>query len=209
MGSRLLVYDSTCVRHGFGLSTAWSLGASLYRGLGRLDGARGVTSWEEALRWLERQRDPIAEVQYWGHGKWGRALVDRDILNASALSPSHHLYKGLEALRERLLPGALVWFRTCETFGASRGIDFARRLSDFLGARVAGHTFIIGFHQSGLHGLAPGCAPDWSADEGLAEGCPDEPRQAKWSSAREPRTITCLTGRVPDGWLSGLGYSQG
>ena len=203
MGSRLLVYDRTCTGGPggvFGLSTAWSAGASLYRSLGRLDDTRGVASWEEALAWLGDREDPISEVQYWGHGHWGSALAGSEVLDARALANGHPLRRGLDALRARLSPGALLWFRTCETFGAARGIDFARRLSDHLGARVAGHTFIIGFHQSGLHALAPGGVPDWSADEGLAEGSPEEPRRARWSSPFAPRTITCLAGRVPDGW---------
>jgi hypothetical protein len=129
-------------------------------------------------------------------------LVDRDPLDGGALSPRHRLHRGIEALRERLVPGALLWFRTCETFGARRGIDFARRLSDHLGARVAGHTFIIGLHQSGLHGLAPGALPDWSPSEGLAAGTPDDPQQAKWSSPLAPRTITCFSGRVPAEWFA-------
>jgi hypothetical protein len=205
MAERLLVYDRTCgggPGGAFGLSTAWRAGAGLYRGLGRLDDTRGVTSWEEAFDWLEARREPIAEVQYWGHGRWGRALVAADVLDASAIGAGHRLRRGLDGLRERLVPGALLWFRTCETFGASRGIDFARRLSDHLGARVAGHTFIIGFHQSGLHGLAPGGAPDWSPDEGIAEGSPDEPLRARWSTPFAPRTITCLAGRVPEVWFS-------
>jgi hypothetical protein len=211
MGSRLLIFDRTCTAgpgNALGLSRAWSAGATLYGGLGRLDGASGVASWDEALGWLARHDRPIAEVQFWGHGKWGAALVGSDALDARALSPRHPLHRRLEAVRERLEPGALVWFRTCETFGASRGLDFARRLSDHLGARVAGHTFIIGFHQSGLHGLAPGCAPDWSAGEGLAEGSPDDPRQARWSSPLAPRTITCLEGRVPEAWFSSRGAPQ-
>ncbi len=205
MGSRLLIYDRTCASgpgNAFGLSTAWRAGAGLYRGLGRLDEARGVASWGEALGWLGERRDPIAEVQYWGHGRWGCAFAGGEVLDARALGPRHPLRRRLDAVRERLAPGALLWFRTCETFGAARGIDFARRLSDHLGARVAGHTFIIGFHQSGLHGLAPGGVPDWSPDEGLAEGSPEEPRRARWSSPLAPRTITCLAGRVPEGWFS-------
>lgn len=205
MGARLLIYDRTCAGgpgKAFGLSTAWSVGAGLYRGLGRLDGSHGVGSWEEALDWLGAHDGPIAEVQYWGHGRWGEVFVDEDVLDARVLSRRHRLYPKMEAVRERLSPGALVWFRTCETLGAARGIAFARRLSDFLGARVAGHTFIIGFHQSGLHGVAPGCAADWSAEEGLAEGSADEPRKARWSSPLAPRTITCLAGRVPEGWFA-------
>jgi hypothetical protein len=205
MASRLLVYDRTCTRgpgQPFGLSTAWSAGAGLYRKLGRLDDTRGVESWDEALGWLADRKDPIAEVQYWGHGRWGCAHVAGDVLDARALAPRHPLRRRLDAVRERLAPGALVWFRTCETFGATRGLDFARRLSDHLGARVAGHTFIIGFHQSGLHGLAPGDVPDWTGEEGLAEGSADDPQRAKWSSPLAPRTITCLAGRVPEGWFA-------
>jgi hypothetical protein len=201
-GARLLVYDRTCARP-IGLSTAWWAGAGIYRGLGRIDDARGVSTWEEALGWLGERDGPIAEVQYWGHGKWGAALIDRDPLDARALAAGHRLHRGIEALRERLVPGALVWFRTCETFGAARGLDFARRLAEHLGVRVAGHTFIIGVHQSGLHGLLPDAVPDWSPSEGLAEGTPDEPRRARWSSPLAPRTITCFSAEVPAAWFSG------
>jgi hypothetical protein len=196
--TRLLVFDKTAA----GLSKTWSAGSVMYRALGRLDAAHGSTSWSEAFAWIENQKGAIDELQFWGHGKWGCAFVDKDVLDARALSANHPLHRNLQALRERLAKDALVWFRTCETFGAARGIDFARRLSDFLGARVAGHTFVIGFHQSGLHGLSPGAHPDWSGDEGLVEGTPENPRRAKWSTPIAPRTITCLSGRVPPAWFA-------
>lgn len=205
---RLMVYDETCRSEAklFGLSTAWSAGAKLYRALGRLDAAFGAASWEDALEWLATYDParPIAEIQYWGHGKWGRALVDGRPFDASALAPSHPLHARLAAVRERLVPGgeALVWFRTCETFGANAGLDFAARLADHLGARVAGHTFVIGVLQSGLHGLAPGTTPDWSATEGLAEGTADAPARALWSGRSQPRTISCFDGEVPREWFA-------
>lgn len=205
---RLMVFDRTCHDEArfVGLSTAWSAGARLYRALGRLDGAFGITSWAEAfdaLLGVDPTR-PIAEIQYWGHGRWGRAMVDRDVFDAAALREGHPLHARLAALRERLLPeaGSLFWFRTCETFGARRGHDFASRLADHLGARVAGHTFVIGATQSGLHGLHPGRTPDWSAAEGLAEGTPEDPRRAAWSGARQPNTISFLHGAVPPEWFS-------
>jgi hypothetical protein len=203
-----MVYDRTCVgkRAPVGLSTAWGAGSVLYRGLGRIDASFGATSWDEALRWLgtfESSR-PIAEIQYWGHGRWGRALVDRDPLDASALAPGHRLASRLSAVRERLVPGgdALVWLRTCEAFGANAGHDFAMRLAERLGARVAGHTFIIGAVQSGLRGLLPGHRPDWSASEGLEEGTPEKPLRARWSGVLEPRTISCFAGEVPPAWFT-------
>lgn len=201
MALRLLVFDRTCVRGSGALSPVWSLGSRLYRGLGRIDAARGVASWREAFELVAEQRDSIEEIQYWGHGKWGCAFVGPDVLDRQALSPGHPLHNGLASLKERLSPNGLVWFRTCETLGAARGIDFGERLADHLGARVAGHTFIIGLHQSGLHGLAPGTRADWSPDEGLAEGSAADPKRAKWSTPLSPRTITCFAGRVPPAWF--------
>ncbi|MDB4928737.1 MAG: hypothetical protein JWM10_1221 [Myxococcaceae bacterium] len=199
---RVLVYDRTCVTTGGGLSLPWAAGSHLYRGLRRIDASLGVATWDEALAWLASRPVPIDEIQYWGHGTWGNALVAREALDASSLSPGHRHHKHLSALREGLAPDALVWFRTCETVGARRGIDFAERLSDFLDARVAGHTHVIGFHQSGLHGLSPGKRADWSAEEGLAAGTADDPRRAKGSRPWATRTITCLDGAVPAEWFA-------
>jgi hypothetical protein len=196
---KLVVFDRTCTSGRRGLSPIWSAGVRLYRALGRIDDALGVASWDEALDWLGGQREPISEIQYWGHGKWGCALVDNDVFDREAIAARS---AQLAALRERLAPDALVWFRTCETLGAAAGHDFAARLADTLGARVAGHTFIIGFHQSGLHGVAPGVRPDWPLVEGLAEGTPAEPRRARWSRPWSPRTVTALTAAVPNAWFS-------
>ena len=205
---RLMVYDRTCVgkRAPVGLSTAWSAGSILYRGLDRIDATFGATSWDEALAWLatfETPR-PIAEIQYWGHGRWGRVMIDKDPFDASALLPEHALAARVDALRARLVPDgeALVWLRTCEAFGGTAGKELAVRLADRLGARVAGHTHIIGAIQSGLHGLRPGHTPDWSAEEGIAEGTPDEPKRAYESGILRPRTITCFTGVVPPAWFA-------
>ncbi len=202
---RLMVYDRTCVKRGIGLSSAWSAGAILYRGLGRFDRSFGASSWQEALEWLatfEASR-PIEQIQYWGHGRWGRVLVGSDVLDAAALRGDHPLHPQLRAIRERIVPNgrSLLWLRTCEAFGARAGIDFAQALADFFGANVAGHTFIIGALQSGLHGLAPGCRPAWSPSEGLAEGTPERPERALWSRPEHPRTITCLSNAVPRAWL--------
>jgi hypothetical protein len=202
-----MVFDRTCAGEGWkpGLSTTWRAGSVLYRALGRLDATFGATSWDEALAWIaETLPDrPIAEIQYWGHGKWGQVLVDRDVLDARALAPGHPLHARVEAVRERLAPDALVWLRTCEAFGARAGHDFAMRLADHLGVRVAGHTFVIHALQSGLHGLAPGTKPDWALGEGLAEGTPDRPVRAHWSQKDSPRTITCFDGEVPPSWFAG------
>lgn len=199
---RVIVYDRTCVRDGGHLTPAWATGAWLYRGVGGIDATVGVADWGEAFDWIASRPAAIREVQYWGHGTWGSARVGEDRFDASSLGTLHPHRAKLEAVRDRLAPDALVWFRTCETVGARPGIDFAERLADFLGARIAGHTHIIGFHQSGLHGLAPGVRADWSELEGLAEGTPERPTKAKWSRPWATRTITCLTGQVPAAWFA-------
>ncbi len=197
---KLLVYDATQrARKPAALGLAWQLGSHLYRGLGRLDAAFGATSFESALRWLERHQPdvPISELQFWGHGKWGRVFIDGESLDASALRAGHPLRPRLDALRERLAGDALIWFRTCETLGAQAGQDFAAALADFSGATVAGHTFVIGFFQSGLQVLTPGHAPHWSSSEGLARGTPERPELALSSGPRQPNTITALAGSIP------------
>lgn len=203
---RLMIYDRTCTgRRGLpGLTHAWGAGAWLYRGLRRFDAWFGARTWDEALAFLAGHAPgrPIASIQYWGHGKWGEAWVERERLDAASLRPDHPHHGRLAAIRERLLPdvGSLWWFRTCETLGARPGQEFGRRFADFMGSRVAGHTYIIGPWQSGLHSLGPGEAPTWSEEEGLCAGTPESPKQAKWSQRGEPHTIHCLQGEVPAGY---------
>jgi hypothetical protein len=202
---RLVVHDRTCEgtrRFVPGLSRAWWLGGHLYRALGRIDRAHASASWDDALRWaaeIDGDR-PIGELQFWMHGRWGRALIDREPLALESLSPAHPHRALLDALRARLRPSSLVWFRTCETFGANAGQRFARTLADFLGCRVAGHTHVIADWQSGLHTLPSGEAPRWPANEGLIAGSAESPERARWSTPLRPHTIHCLHGRIPEGW---------
>ena len=200
---RLIVYDATQKRRKpAALGYSWQYGARLYRGLGRADAAYGASSFADALSWLGRYAPvrEIAELQFWGHGKWGRFFIDREALDRSVLRPGHEHHAAFQRLRERLQPDALLWFRTCETLGAQAGQDFASALGDATGARVAGHTFVIGFFQSGLHCLGPGRRPHWSPHEGLARGTADAPEAALSSTPDAPHTITCLEGRIPDGF---------
>lgn len=201
-GLRLLFYDDTCrrSRFGVGLTHSWIAGAKLYGAVGKFDAAAGFHDWPTALSWLatyDAER-PIDEIQYWGHGKWGRVMIDRVALDASWLQADHELVESLRNIRDRMSgPDALWWFRTCETFGAESGHDFARRWTDFFGTTAAGHTYIIGPWQSGLHALRPGEAPTWSAFEGIDEGAPDAPRRALWSVPGAPNTISCMRATLP------------
>lgn len=194
---RLLIYDDTCRGRPFltGLTHSWIVGGWLYRLLGRFDYLRGIRSWAEGLQWLAEAAPhrPISEIQFWGHGKWGLAKVGTESLDTSALRPDHPYHSLMCAIRDRLVDSnALWWFRTCETFGCRPGHRFSVEWTNFFGCRTAGHTYIIGPWQSGLHCLDPGQRPDWSVEEGLARGTPDAPRKALWSKPGEPNTITCL-----------------
>lgn len=206
-GLRLLVYDGTCTAtHGLGLSTVWSAGAGVYHTLHRHDASFGARRWADALAWLasyEPER-PIAEIQYWGHGKWGNVKIADDGLDAAALAPEHAHAPAIDAIRDRLLPNgaSLVWLRTCEAFGADAGIDFAYRLAHRMRAKVAGHTFIIGALQSGLRVLEPGKRPRWSSHEGLCEGTPAAPKRAHTSRLLAPRTIHFMTNSFPRRWFA-------
>ena len=202
-GLRLIVYDRTQRRRApRALGYSWQYGTHLYRALGRVDAAYGARDFGGALRYLTtyEPEQPIRELQFWGHGKWGKIFVDRDALDRSVLSPGHRYHDLFRAFRRRLAPNALLWFRTCETLGARSGQDFAQALGDATGARVAGHTYVIGFFQSGLHCLRPGDAPAWSATEGLSCGTAEAPEQAHGSTPDAPNTITCLDGKIPDGF---------
>jgi hypothetical protein len=197
---RLVVFDATQLsRPPRALGASWHAGALLYKGMGWVDATYGARSVGDALDWVLRtaRERPIRELQYWGHGKWGRILIDRESFDRGSLAKGHALRPKLEALRERLSPAALLWFRTCETLGACAGQDFARALGDFTGASVAGHTFVIGYFQSGLHVLAPGASPSWPETEGLREGTPEDPRTAFESGPAQPNTVTCFTHAVP------------
>ncbi len=201
---RLLVFDCICVGCGsfLGLSNVWSVGGFVYAGLGRIDAARGVSSWAEALEWVVEHAQatgrPLEEVQYWGHGRRGGALIANDVLDLASLRGTH--LERVRALRACFASESRGWwFRTCETVGGTAGHAFARAWSDLLDQRVAGHTHVIGFWQSGLHTVRPGEAPSWSVTEGLRDAH-DETEVALGSSPLRPHTIHCLQGTIPRGW---------
>jgi hypothetical protein len=204
-GVRLIVFDASGRdRRGAwpGLGPVWGVGAQLYQSLSRADHRLGATSWTEALRWIARigADRPIDEVQLWMHGRWGRALLGPDVLDAAAFAANGRWANDLTAIRERMHGRSLVWFRTCETFGAQAGLSFAARVADYFGCQAAGHTYVIGAWQSGLHSALPGRTPAWSPEEGIARGSASSPERAHHSAPWRPHTIHFLVGRVPEGW---------
>ncbi len=202
---RLVVWDAT--GHGAApwqraLTLSWRVGSGLYRAhpQGAVDDVFGARSWVDALAWLASVQPGrrIREVQFWGHGLFGRAFVGGEAMDAASVVGGRH-HDDLQAIRARLVgEDALWWLRTCSSFGGVRGHRFASALTSALGCRVAGHTHVIGPLQSGLHSLRPGAPPGWSPSEGVRDG--DESRSALLSSLAAPHTITCLHGAFPHDW---------
>lgn len=186
-----------------GLTPIWRAGALLHRLQGAADSSLAASSWAEALGWAARtareRGRKIASLQAWGHGGWGYMRLGATRLDEAALRPGSPLDGALDALRAELAgPDALVWLRCCSAFGHT-GQAFARALAGRLGCRVAGHTYIIAFYQSGTHSLRPGEAPSWDPREGVRFSG-GEPASAKWSSRTAPNTVSCLTADLPPGY---------
>jgi hypothetical protein len=186
-------------RRGPGLTPVWSAGARLFDAMGRVDAWIAATNWRDALRWAadqaQRAGRPIGSLQAWGHGGFGFMRIAQTALDGAALRQASALAPALDAVRDALAPGSSVWLRCCSAFGHD-GRTFARSLADRLRARVAGHTYIIGFYQSGTHSLSPGDAPTWDPREGVRFEA-GRAAGARWSTPWAPNTITCLASRLP------------
>jgi hypothetical protein len=170
---RVMVYDPTCVRSlgRPGLSKFWRAGAVLYGSvLRRFDAWSPARSWDEALRWIARTNpaEPIDEIQYWGHGKWGCALIDRDVFDQRALSATHSLNASLRAIEARMRGrDALFWFRTCETLGAvahadskpdTESTNATSQFTDRFTATSDGRADGVGSRRHFSSGAVRGCA---------------------------------------------------
>lgn len=189
---RAVLYDRTCGA----LTVSWAAGVALYRARGLIDAAYGARTWAKGLEWLASIGGdrPLGHVQYWGHGLQGQVLLAKEALGVDAFSGVHAAR--LAAMRERMAPDATWWFRTCLTFGGVDGHRFARAWTEALQRPVAGHTWVIGPIQAGLHLLRPGETPTWPLEEGDAGH--EKGRVPDWLRADAPRRITCLQGRLPD-----------
>ena len=214
---RLVVFDATDTRRRTlpartadgsagtspGLTPIWRAGAFLHCLARAADGRLAASSWGEALSWVARTSHErgrkVGSVQVWGHGGWGWMQLGETRLDQSALRPGHALAPAIDALCDCLAgPEALFWLRCCSAFGHTTGRHFARELAARLGAKVAGHTYIIGGLQSGTHSLRPGEEPGWDPREGVRyQG--GEAIAALWSAADAPNTISCFSIGLPDG----------
>jgi hypothetical protein len=166
------------------LSLSWVLGCFIQKLFGAVDKYYGAKSWEDAYKWLGEQGQ-LSSVQYWGHGSPGTVwLAGRQISTDEFIA----------ALKSKVSPESIIWFRTCSTFQGAAGYRFSAKLCDELNCVVAGHTRIIGLLQGGLHTRRPLQAPSWPIDEA-------ELPKAQWPYLKSGNnTISCFATKIPKGW---------
>ncbi len=71
--------------------------------MGRIDAAYGARDFGGMLRFLASHEpgQGISEVQFWGHGKWGKIFIDDHVLDRSVLLASHPLHREFSVQRVR------------------------------------------------------------------------------------------------------------
>jgi hypothetical protein len=160
------------------LMACWAVACFVQKLFGRVDAYYGASGWGEALKWILALPRPITSFQYWGHGSPGRIWLGQQMVATLDLLK----------MKPKLAPGAVVWFRSCQTFGGREGHEFSKVVADGLGCTVAGHTVVIGPVQAGLHTRAPGTKASWPIEESYS---------SVWVALRRPNTVTCLATRLP------------
>lgn len=192
---RILIYDETDDNP---VGISWDIGHILYEWGGYFDEVIPAYTWREALEGLVKlgRKEKIREVQYWGHGTPGVLKIADEKLMAQHFRSNGWAYPLLKVIRQRMRRRALVWFRTCSTFGGATGKHFAEMAAEAFGCRVAGFTHKIGIRQSGLHSLKPGKDAKWPDLEGF-KGKKKKPRG---SYKKAPNTIWFYENTIPPGW---------
>lgn len=185
---RLTIYDKNPGKglNQWFLMASWAVGCFLQKLFGKVDDYYAAKSWEDAYAWLSNRPGTITSLQYWGHGSPGLVwLAGRPM----------DLNKFIMAMKSKVTPQTIIWWRTCSTFHGEVGYYFSQRLADGLECTIAGHTRIIGPIQGGLHTRKPHSLPMWPKDEG--ELPPSKlPSWLQWG----PNSVLCFATKVPEGW---------
>lgn len=196
----LMFYDSSDWA-GKQLRFSWITGGKFYKLFRSVEHHDGFDNWIDALNWISEvePNKKINSIQFWGHGSPGRVWINGDALSIRSLTYDSPHYYFLKKIKERLATDSTIWFRSCNVFTGSDGKFFSIAFSQFMQSRIAGHTYIVGPWQSGLHTIKPGQRPSWNISEGLKK---EEDGKIKklWSMPWEKNTIFCLTNKIPEGW---------
>ena len=159
---RIIVYDATSANGLLGLT--WNAAALLAMAKHSCI-IIPATSWDDCVEKLLQHRD-VDEVQFWGHGWNGQALIGDDRLTVDRLRSDKWQRLGNAGV---IRTSGLIWFRTCNTFNTDIGRTFAETLANTFHCKAAGHTVIIHVTQEGLNWVEPGQRADWH--DGTGKGC--------------------------------------
>lgn len=151
---RLVIWNNN---DGVRLHSAWEFGArNLFRC--KFDYVLDGYTWDEVCEFLGKfDVGHFSEIQYWGHGSMGRAVLGGEALQA----------KHLKMIGVSLKSNGVLWLRCCAVFGGKIGKQFAANAAKVCGRTVAAYTYNIGYFQSGLHAIRPGEQPWWGDNEGV------------------------------------------
>ena len=172
-GRRIVIIDST----GSGaLDVSWQVAAFITTAANRFTDRVEAHSWKDAADALLRMNvehgdAPIDEVQFFGHGSPGAALIGADRLTADSLAEPHW-----QAVRHIFGTPGIFWFRTCESLNGDAGRALANAVADHFGEermRVAGHTQFIHAVHPGLVVKVPGQRASWADGSGSFLLCTD------------------------------------
>jgi len=183
---RIILYDTADTS---AVSYTWALGTPFYKAIGACLEFYPVKCWAEATQKVSMYTG-LDEIQFWGHGSPGCALIGKEHLSANDNENFAQAVK--QALK---LEGAL-WFRTCASFAGDLGKEFAKSISSNSQRRCAGSTFKIGMFHSGIHS----CLPNWDANWLSTEGIDPVTKKPTSSGLGKPNTILCLQISLPKSW---------
>lgn len=196
----IMIYDSSDWA-GKQLRFSWITGGKFYKLFHSIEHHAGFDNWQEAFEWIlsvEPDRK-INSIQFWGHGSPGRVWINGDALSIRSLTEQSQHYIMLKKLKDRMAKDSVIWFRSCNVFSASEGRFFSIAFCQFMQTKIAGHTYIVGPWQSGLHTIKPGQRPSWDLSEGLKK-TEDGKIKKLWSTPWEKNTVFCLNNKIPEGW---------
>ena len=140
------------------LTTLWTLGSTFLGKFDKVIKADSVKDCYNQLTDLSDKKGKFKVVQFWGHGTQGKSYINGEVLNIYDLS-----------LTFSMKPNGYIWYRNCDTFGGTRGQEFAMQNVELFKCSIVGHTRVISWpnplYQSGGYGLRPGEEPFWDTED--------------------------------------------
>lgn len=155
---KLIIFDKS---EGTLVGLSWKLGSRIFKS--HFTHTLAASSWQEVIDYFHRlpEGTRFNEVQFWGHGAPGKALVGGEPAGDAVWL----------SMRPYLHDLSIVWLRVCSFAQGVRGSNAMCRVAGLLECRVIAHTHIIGnwASHSGTQGIRPGEVPQWAEADGVGD----------------------------------------